>query len=82
MEKKDLSKLSDQELMAEAKKMKSSAIAHALVIGFLIGVIVYSVMKNTWGIFTLIPLFFIYKLTSYPNDNEELKKLLKQRNLK
>lgn len=82
MEKKDLSKLSDQELMAEAKKMKSSSIAHALVIGFMIGVVVYSIMKNTWGIFTLIPLFFIYKLTSNPNDNEELKKLLKQRNLK
>jgi len=82
MKKKELTELSDQELLDEAKKMRLSAIAHALVIGFMIGVVVYSIVKNTWGLLTLIPLFFIYRLTRNTSSNEELKKILKERNLK
>jgi hypothetical protein len=82
MKQKELSELTDQELLDEAKKMRSSSIAHAFVIGLMIGIVVFSVAKNTWGLFTLIPLFFIYKLTRNPNNNEELKRLLKERNLK
>ena len=82
MKQKNLSELSDQELLDEAKKMKSSSIMHAFMIGFMVGIVVFSVAKNTWGLVTLIPLFFIYKLTSNPNNKEELKRLLKERNLK
>jgi len=81
MKQKELSELTDQELLDEAKKMKSSSIAHAFVIGFMIAVVVYSIVKNTWGLLTLIPLFFIYKLTRNSNNNKELKKLLKERKL-
>ncbi len=82
MKQKALSELTDQELLAEAKKMKASSIAHAFVIGFMIGVVVYSLVKNTWGLLTLIPLFFIYRLTRNSNNTQELKQLLKERNLK
>lgn len=82
MKQKELSTLTDQELLAEAKKMKASSIAHAFVIGFMIGVVVYSLVKNTWGFFTLIPLFLIYQLTRNPNNSKELKHLLKERKLK
>ena len=82
MKQKELSELTDQELLDEAKKMRSSSIAHAFVIGLMIGIVVFSVAKNTWGFLTLIPLFFIYKLTRNPNNKEELKKLLKERKLK
>ncbi len=81
MTKKELSALTDQELLDEAKKMKKSSILHALVIGIMFGVVLYSIFKNTWGLVTLIPLFFIYKLTRKSEHNEELKKLLKERNL-
>lgn len=81
MNKKELSELTDQELLDEAKKMKSSFITHAFLIGFLIAIVVYSVVKNTWGLLTLIPLFFIYKLTKKSNNHQELKKLLKDRKL-
>ena len=81
MDQKELSELTDQELLAEAKKMKSSAILHAVLIGFMVGVIIYSVAKNTWGLLTLIPLFFIYRLTRKSKRNETLKQLLKERNL-
>lgn len=82
MDQKELSELSDQELLVEAKKMRSSAILHAGLIGFMLGVIVYSAAKNTWGFFTLIPLIFIYRLTKKSNRDERLKELLKERNLK
>jgi 1,4-dihydroxy-2-naphthoate octaprenyltransferase len=81
MDQKELSELTDQELLAEAKKMKSSAILYAVLIGFMVGVIIYSVAKNTWGLLTLIPLFFIYRLTRKSKRNETLKQLLKERNL-
>ena len=81
MDQKELAELTDEELLAEAKIMKSSAILHAVLIGFMVGVIIYSVAKNTWGLLTLIPLFFIYRLTRKSKRNETLKQLLKERNL-
>ena len=81
MKKKELSECTDQELLEEAKKMKLSSITHAFVIGLMVGVVVYSVVKNSWGLLTLIPLFIIYKLTRKSSRNEELKKLLKERKL-
>ncbi len=59
---KELSELTDQELLDEAKKMKSNSIINALFIGFLIGIVIYSIAANSLGFFTLIPLFFAYKL--------------------
>jgi hypothetical protein len=83
MEQKTLSELTDQELLLEAKKRKSAAITNAILIGFLAGIIFYSVMKNTLGLLTLIPLFFIYKLTNNSKYNsQEFENLLKERGLK
>ena len=82
MTEKELSALTDQELLDEAKKMKSTSITNALLIGVMIGVIVWSVAKNTVGLFTLIPLFFVYKIINGSKDHHALKKLLKERNLK
>lgn len=83
MEQKKLSELTDQELLQEAKKMKSASITNAVLIGFLAGVIFYSIVKSSVGLFTLIPLFLIYKLVNNSKyDNKELENLLKERNLK
>lgn len=85
MNHKDLSELTDQELLAAAKKMKSSALLHATLIGLMMGVIVYGVAKNNIGFFMLIPLFLAFKVFHNPENNqknEALKKLLKERNLK
>jgi len=79
---KELSELTDQELLDEARTRKSSSRARAFVIGFMVAVVAYSVVKNTWGLFTLIPLFFIYRLAKNSNDDGELKTLLKERNLR
>lgn len=81
---KELSALTDQELLNEAKKMKSTSIINAVLIGVLIGIVFYSIVKNSLGFFTLIPLFFVYKLIkdSKHNNNKELENILKERNLK
>jgi hypothetical protein len=83
MEKKILSELTDQELLQEAKKKKTTSITNAFLIGFLAGIVVYSVAKNTWGFLTLIPLFLIYKLVNNSKyDNAALENILKERGLK
>jgi uncharacterized membrane protein len=43
MEQIDLSKLSGEELLAEAKKLRSFSITNAFLAGFLFGIVVYSV---------------------------------------
>lgn len=73
MEQKEPSELTDQDLLAKAKKTKSDSIINALLIGFMIGIIIWSVVKNTWGFFTLIPLFFIYKLVNNSKGDKALK---------
>jgi hypothetical protein len=84
MKQKELPELTDQELLDEAKKMKSFSITNALIIGFLMGIIFYSFAKNSWGMLTLIPLYFVYKLINDPRNkrSKDLEKLLKERNLK
>ena len=79
---KELTEYTDQELLEEAKKTKLSPIVNALFIGFLGGVIIYSLVKNTWGLLTLIPLYMTFWLIKGSKRNEELEKQLKERNLK
>ena len=81
MTQEELAKLSDEGLLVEAKKIRSTSITYALLIGFLIGIIIYSVVKNSLGFFTLIPLYFIYKIFSGSRNHDDLKKELKERNL-
>ena len=59
MEHKEYTQFPDQELLDESKKMKSFSITNALLIGFLVGVIFFSIVKNSWGMLTLIPLYFM-----------------------
>lgn len=75
--------MTDEELLLEAKKMKSFSITNSLLIGFLFGVIIFSVVKNSWGMLTLIPLFFIYRMVNDPRNKKvkELKTVFKERSL-
>lgn len=68
MEKNQLDALSDEELLTALKNNKPSPVIDAFFIGFLVGVIVYSVMANTWGFLTLIPLFLIYIFLKKPKQ--------------
>lgn len=81
MNQEELSRLSDEELLKAAKANKPSPMIDAFFIGFLAGIIVYSIVANAWGFFTLIPLFLIYLFLKKPKQYEALKKELKERNL-
>ena len=84
MIKKAISELTDQELLEEAKELKSFSLTNALIIGFLIGIVFYSLAKNSWGMLTLIPLYFAYKIINDPKSKryKAIEELLKQRNMK
>ncbi|MEM7657029.1 MAG: FUSC family protein [Bacteroidota bacterium] len=81
MSQEELSQLSDEELLTEAKKIKPSPIIDAFFIGFLIGIIVYSVVVSASGMFTLLPLLMVYLLLKKSTKYEALKKELKARGL-
>ena len=83
MKHRNLSELTNEELLQEVKKHKSTSLINALLIGFLIGIVFYSIVKNSWGFFTLIPLFLIFKLSNKSKyNNQELENVLRERNLK
>ena len=64
--------LTEQELLVDAKTMKSNATINAFIIGFMIAAVIWSVVNDTVGLFTLIPLFFIYKLVNNSKDDKGL----------
>ena len=89
MEKKDLHKLTDEELLVEKKKLNKSKIFHATSIGFLAGILIFGVVS--WSLSSeknlgflipmLIPIAFIYGLVKNPNKNKDLEQVLKERHL-
>ncbi|WP_439130214.1 hypothetical protein [Polaribacter sp.] len=89
MEKEDLLKLTDKELLEEKKKLKKSKIIHAVFIGFIAGVLIFGVVswllapKKRIGFFIpmLIPIYFLYKLIKKPKTTNDLHEVLKKRNL-
>lgn len=54
--------LLDKKPLDEAKKEPSTAVMNAVLIGIVIGIIIYSVAKNKLGFFGLIPLLIIFKM--------------------
>jgi hypothetical protein len=82
MNQAQLSQLTDDELQEELKKIKPSPIIDAFFIGFLIGIIIFSVAAGSWwGVGTLIPLFLIYLFLKKSKKYDALKKEIKDRNL-
>jgi hypothetical protein len=82
MKQKELAELTNEELLQEAKKIKSSNIFDAAIFGFLIGVAVYSAVKNGFGLLTFLPLIYIPIAAKNKARNKELEKLVKERELK
>lgn len=73
MNQQEQSELGEKPLPGQSKNTKSEAITNALLIGVMIGVVVWSVAKNTVGLFTLIPLYFIYKLLNKQKDDKAVE---------
>ncbi|MXV14895.1 FUSC family protein [Hufsiella ginkgonis] len=74
MKQTEPAELSEQELSGKRKKTKSASITNAVFTGVMIGIVIYSIIKNGWGFFILVPLFFIYKAFKNSKNDKELEK--------
>ncbi len=82
MKQNKLAELTDEELLQEAKRTKPTKIYDAVIIGFLIGIAIYSSVKNGFGLLTFLPLVYLPIAGKNKMKNKGLEKLLKERNLK
>ena len=82
MNKKKLNELTDEELLKEAKKIKSTQVIDATLIGFLIGILIYSITSGNFTyFFGIILLYAVYKLANKDKyKKSEIENLLKERN--
>ncbi len=81
MKQKIFAELTDKELLKEAKNIKSINIYDSLIWGVLIGIALYSTIKNGFGLLTFLPLLFAPISVKNKTKIKELKRLLKERNL-
>lgn len=77
----DFTSLSDAELLEFAKQNKPSPLIDAFIIGFLVGILIFSAAVNGWGLVMLIPLFLIRAFLKKPKRHEALMSELKKRGL-
>jgi len=86
MKTENLTDLSDQELLHKIKKLKTNKIIDASIVGFTIGIAIYSAVKNGLEFFTFFPLILAYIVVRNSTNNKilekEIQKELKSRNLK
>ena len=60
MKPENLTELNDQELLQKIKGMKNNKIIDASAVGFTIGIVVFSAVKNGFTFFTFFPLILTY----------------------
>ncbi len=82
MDQKELSTLNDEELRQQAKKMRSAHISFMIFFGVMIGIAIYTVVKNGTVIFILFPLFFAPMAIHNRRKNRAVQQILKERKLK
>ena len=78
----ELIDLTDQELLQEGKKRKSAYISYCMIFGILIGIAIYSTVKNGFGFFTFFPLFFAPIGATSRTNFKAVEKEIQSRNLK
>ncbi|NVM64857.1 hypothetical protein FHW88_003146 [Mucilaginibacter sp. SG538B] len=82
MKQKELAELTNDELLQDARKIKSGKLMDAVIFGFLIGVSVYSVVRNGFGLLTFLPLVYIPIAARNRVRNKEIERLVTERGLK
>ena len=86
MKTKKLTDLSDKELLKKVNDIKNDKVIGAIIIGFTVGVAIYSAVKNGLDFFTFFPIFLAYMLIKNSSNNKLLEKEIEEeiesRNLK
>ena len=70
MNRQEASESTEQIVVEQRKKIQATRTIDAFFIGFLIGIIIYSLIVNTWGFLTLIPLLMIFGLLKKSRANK------------
>ena len=78
---KELSELTNEELLLEGKKIKSTNVVNAVLFGVMIGVATWSTVKYGLGIISFFPALFIQMLIKNNARKKTFEKELKERNL-
>lgn len=73
MELENLSELSDEVLLEKIKKIKTNKILDTALIGFTIGIVVYSAVKNGFTFFTFFPLLLTVAILRNSKNNKMLE---------
>ena len=81
MKPKEMSGLSDEALLEQAQLIKKTKIYDAFIVGLLIGIVVFSAVKNGLNLFTFLPLVYFPIAARNRVKRNALDALLKQRNL-
>ena len=82
MNQKNTAELTDEELLQEVKRMKATKLYDPVIFGVLIGIAIYSTVKNGLGLLTFLPMVYLPIAAKNKLKIKELAKLLKERNLK
>lgn len=77
----EMKQLSDQELLKRHQTAKSSLTITCILIGALVGVAIYSSLKNGPGFFTFFPLFFVFLIINGQNTSKAIAAEIKNRGL-
>lgn len=78
---KELAALTNEELLVESKKIQYNKIANAVLIGFCVGIAIYSAVNNGFSFFTIFPLLLTYPFIKNGKQIEALEKEVEIRNL-
>lgn len=81
MEQKKLADFTNEELIEEKKKIQYNKTFNAVLIGFCIGIAVYSAVKNGFVFFTFFPLLLTYPFIKNGKKIKALEIEFKSRNL-
>ncbi|NNT72394.1 FUSC family protein [Flavobacterium sp. IMCC34852] len=85
MNTQNLADLSDLELLEKIKTIKTNKRIDAVIVGFTLGIVIYSAVKNGFGFFTFFPLLITYVIVRNSANNkileQEIQKELKSRNV-
>lgn len=89
MTRDEISKLSDEELCQQKKKMTQDKTMHAFLIGFLVGVLLFGLgawiisAEKNWIFLlpNLFTFFFLYRVIRRPKGHQALEEVLKDRNI-
>ena len=81
MNNQELAALSDEELLQEAKKVKTTKMYDAIFVGFLAGVAIYSTFNNGFGLLTFLPLVYLPIAGRNKSRRNQVEQQMKARNL-